>query len=83
MIEHLLNIINQIDEPINKFVDLFSGSLVLPYIIRNIKPNIKIKCYENNPYLIRFYKYISENVENFILEINNKMEMIQFEKKII
>jgi hypothetical protein len=82
MIEHLLNIINQIDEPINKFVDLFSGSLVLPYIIRNIKPNIKIKCYENNPYLIRFYKYISENVENFILEINNKIEIINNEKNI-
>jgi DNA adenine methylase len=76
MINNILNILKQIGRPIDKFVDLFSGSMVLSYIIRYINKDIKITCYENNPYLINFYKYISNDLEDFLKNLKKEINII-------
>lgn len=77
IVKELLNVFYQAkNEKINTFIELYSGSMVLSYIIKHMLPNIKIHCYENNPYLINFYKYIKHDVAGFILDINNKLEII-------
>lgn len=77
MINHIISIIKTIKRPVNNFIDLFSGSMVVPYIIRYINKDITISCYENNPYLINFYKYISNNLDEFVKELNYKLNIIK------
>lgn len=70
MANNIIDIIKRIKRKIYHFVDLFSGSMTIPYIIRTLNKNIKITCYENNPYLISFYNYIQNNLDEFILKLN-------------
>ncbi len=56
---------------------MFSGSLVLPYIIRHINKDIKISCYEHNPYLTSFYDQIKNNLKNFIIEYGKIIDTLK------
>lgn len=51
-----------------KIVDMFSGSLVIPYILKSYYKDIEIECYENNTFLLNFYEYLKYDFVGFINE---------------
>lgn len=75
-IQYIFRIIEQIKFK-KKFIDLFSGSLVLSYFSRYINKKIEINCYEHNPYLINFYEQIRDNLDNFVIKYNENIEKLK------
>lgn len=63
-----------------KYIDLYSGSLLIPYLIRNINKDIEIICYENNPYLVTFYNILKNNISEFIKKYKDIINMLKKEE---
>lgn len=82
VIHKILYIITQIKKPINNFVDMFSGSLLVSYILYNTCENINIECYENNILLINFYNFIKKDVNKFIVDYINIINELKEEQNI-
>ena len=65
------------DDNIDKYVELFSGSLCISYIIKIMYPHINITCYENDRFLLNFYFILKNHYNEFILEMYNIMENLK------
>lgn len=84
LINKILNLLTLNDK--NVFVELFSGSLCMSYVIKNLFPKIKIIAYENNKLLINFYHVLKKNYGSFIERLEkiiNEIKLLDDKKEYI
>lgn len=79
LVKNIFNIFKQLG-PKKTYIDMYSGSLLIPYLIRNINKDIEIICYENNPYLVNFYNILKNNISGFIKKYKDIINMLKKEE---